>query len=603
MGIEEVKRRVLLWAPDNPRFRERITALDEVGPVMALAVETYGNDITHAFYGDGMSDDDIKAFRPAGPDADVLEPGEEGEVKPDPGIGNTEVEPDEGPVLPPVGGGYEPEGGGESEEEGRESKYGSSLMQLIDQVVDAIPSVTDKDMAAAYEAETVFEAVQTILSTLTEMHVPLEDQQIVKEVFPEEMGKAAVDQLFGGESEEDRKLASQDFLAIFYDGEFAENHDWMVDSGYRIKLIMGEDGDLTLYYIEPETHEVIDIANDRVGSYDLATKDITFLSNLPDTREPIGMPMGSYGTQGEFVGEVAANPLMSPQEFFDSFGWDDDQNVTNKTWLDVIRDDLSLPKGVLELVMDGRTNLGAFQQMYETSMTETTVQRTFEYLKGDEVNMLIDMPLEDIAGYQQKFAALGPHVYTVGTLGLIDPKLVNAFNVTMAEANHNNAGINAFDTAIDHFDASADYTYNWFGGRPSTRGSSGGGATSSRVWRPPAYLSPDYAELEQAVKATFEAKLGRKPSDAEISVLSTKMKADHRGEFDAQALAQRLQFFSSGGLSAGTVQDVNYAARFQEDFADKYTNELGTLDKIDMSRNITQSALGSILAADRAIGY
>ena len=105
------------------------------------------------------------------------------------------------------------------------------------------------------------------------------------------------------------------------------------------------------------------------------------------------------------------------------------------------------------------------------------------------------------------------------------------------------------------------------------------------------------------MKVTFEQKLGRKPSDSEVTLLSKKMGADHRSEFDAQSLAQRMQFFGSGGTDAGTVQDVNYAARFQEEFESKYSNELGTLDKIDMSRNITQNALGSILQADRAAGY
>ena len=136
----------------------------------------------------------------------------------------------------------------------------------------------------------------------------------------------------------------------------------------------------------------------------------------------------------------------------------------------------------------------------------------------------------------------------------------------------------------------------------SNLGGPRGGGTS-RVWRPPAYLAPDYAEISQAVKLTFEQRLGRAPSDAEIVLLSKKMGVDHRGEFDAQVQAQKLQFFGAGGSSAGTVQDVNYAARFQEDFASKYEDQLATLDKIDQSRQLTQNALGSILSADRAAGY
>jgi len=48
---------------------------------------------------------------------------------------------------------------------------------------------------------------------------------------------------------------------------------------------------------------------------------------------------------------------------------------------------------------------------------------------------------------------------------------------------------------------------------------------------------------------------------------------------------------------------VNYAARFQEDFESKYTDELGTIDRVGMQQNMVSLGLGSILSADRAIGY
>jgi hypothetical protein len=246
--------------------------------------------------------------------------------------------------------------------------------------------------------------------------------------------------------------------------------------------------------------------------------------------------------------------------------------------------------------------LGATRSTYTVSTSQYRVPGHFQYLEGDQINQFIDMPTEDFANWQQEFADAG--IYKIGKLGSFDPKFVNIVNTVMNSANHNyEFDPNGMREAWADMKNNDQMLINYGLKRaPATGGGYSGGGTT-RVWRPPAYLAPDYAELSQAVKLTFEQKLGRKASDAEIALLSTKMKADHRSEFDAQAAAQKMQFFASGGDSAGTVQDVNYAARFQEDFEDKYVNELATNDKIELSRNITQQALGSVLAADRAIGY
>ncbi len=371
--------------------------------------------------------------------------------------------------------------------------------------------------------------------------------------------------------------------------QLSERHDELIGDGWGVYINEESDGTLEVLYVDPDgDRRTIDRAGQDVGRYDSGTGKIEGFIQL-DTRAPIGMQTGQFIPEGDRINVVAGRADAELQEFFDLYGWEYTDVVNDMDFEAVLRENVGVSQGLINLF-----KRGIFPLMEEFEGVDLDIDLHYQYLAGENVNMFIDMPNEDFAGYQRKFEQMG--VYKAPEYGKFDPNLIRVINSTMAYANHNyEASPVGFDQAIGDMLNNKALASAWLGG------SSGGG--TSRVWRPPAYLSPDYAELSQAVKLTFEQKLGRAPSGAEITLLSDKMKADHRGEFDAQVEAQRLQFFGSGAPDAGTVQDVNYAARFQEDFEGKYSDELGTLDRGDMQRDIMQNALGSVLSADRAIGY
>jgi len=487
---------------------------------------------------------------------------------------------------------------GQEEAEGIAIKSGADphIEKIVDRALENKDlDLTHEDLAAAYLTTNTADAVQAILAAVEPSD--LDSREIIGEMFPEQMSSLRANLTYGGQDEDGNWNASKEKLAIVYDGEFADNHDTLVENGWLVKFDLSDN----IFYIEPGDGRTVDINGNDIGQFDKFTGEIRFLDSLPDSRRPYFVEDGAFIPEGANVNVVAATPTISLKDWHDLYGGTATgggfaDSVTRKTYEDVLKDDLSLSSGMRDLIQRG---LFPFEEEY--SIETIQVPLHFQYLKGDATNMLIDMPREDLSALQQRASDLG--VYKIGTLGLIDPQILKFTETGMSAGNENYEGDpQGFVKSLHDFEASQEYTYNWFGGRPSGGGSRSSGGGTTRIWRPPAYLAPDYAELSQAVKATFEQKLGRAPSDAEVKLLSVKMGTDHRGEFDAQAAAQKLQFFASGGTSAGTVQDVNYAARFQEDFGSKYQDELGTLDKIQMSRGVTQAALGSILAADRAIG-
>ena len=374
-----------------------------------------------------------------------------------------------------------------------------------------------------------------------------------------------------------------------YEGDFAENHDFLIGQGWYIQI----DPDDNIFYINPTDRTTQDSEGNYVGMWHELTGVIKFLERA-DTRAPIGMATGTYGT-GVDTSNLVPYERVPLQDWYDLYGNEFVDIVDNRDWEAVLKNELGVQGwGSYYAMLLSQATKGAGPSA-DIMLEGLETELHYQYLEGEQVNMFIDMPMEEMVSYQKMYEQLEGVGYKIAKEGRFDPMFIDITNKIMYQANLDKEGDpKGFETVLQEMLDDGSYA-SILGGRRS------GG--TSRVWRPPAYLAPDYAELSQAVKMTFEQKMGRAPSDAEIMLMSKKMQVDHRGEFDAQVTAQKLQFFNQGGDSAGTVQDTNYAARFQENFESRYGAELGTLDKIEQSRSITQSALGSILAADRAIGY
>lgn len=456
------------------------------------------------------------------------------------------------------------------------------VKQVIMDVLAANPDVKENWVQAAAAQRTEAEAFGVITQGMDDAEIAALDDSAIgfKNILTVNEGQESF-----------RYLSRQAFIDRGIDIELHENHDAMISAGYSVYVEENVDGGYEMLYITPDDEQRAINAEDMdVGYYNPRAGDVVNM-RATDSRAPIGMGTGTFLDSGRDVNEVAGRAEGTLKEFFNLYGFEYTDVVTDVDFETILRENVGLTKNQIDMF---RTE-SERQELFE-EFSEVDVQLHYQYLEGENVNMFINMPAEGFAGYQKRFEDVGVG-YSAGEYGKFDPDFTRMVNTTMSYANINyEADPEGFEKSLADFENNRKLAGQWFKG-----GSQGGGTT--RVWRPPAYLAPDYAELSQAVKTTFEAKLGRAPSGAEVTLLSNKMKADHRGEFDAQVEGQRLQFFGAGGNDAGTVQDVNYAARFQEDFENKYTDELGTLDRSEMSRNIMQQGLGSILAADRAIGY
>jgi hypothetical protein len=102
----------------------------------------------------------------------------------------------------------------------------------------------------------------------------------------------------------------------------------------------------------------------------------------------------------------------------------------------------------------------------------------------------------------------------------------------------------------------------------------------------PAYLAPDYATLAQQTKQTFDSKLRRKTTQAEMRIFTDYLGQEDRNQWAAQVQGDRQthaargrEFETGDPQSGGTVQGVDAMARFDEFFEDKYAGELKHRDR------------------------
>jgi hypothetical protein len=464
-----------------------------------------------------------------------------------------------------------------------------SVQDFVDETLDNEGiGLKREEIEAAYVAVDVEEAMDIIYDTLYATNASTEQFEAADEMYKDRYHVTSRGKTLTGNATTKEALRTR----IGYEGEFAENHDYLIENNWLIQV----DADENIFYINPADREVLDVNSDRVGQWDYISGEISFLDRT-DARRPIGMGIGTYGTAAtgaDSINVPAGLQSIPLQEWMDEYGFgiQYEDLVTGMDWEDVFIQELGA-QGFRNWKqgMVGWMTRGAGPK---PDITEVETAIHYQYLEGSDVNRFIDMSIEEMTEQQQAYESMDIG-YKAKKYGRFDQHFIELNNMVMTQANQDYTGHrDGFEKVMADMLEDPSYASN-------LKRSRGGG--TSRVWRPPAYLAPDYAELSQAVKVTFAQKLGREPSDAEITLLSKKMQADHRAEFDSQLEAQKMQFYGSGGGDAGTVQDVNYAARFQEDFELRHEAELGTLDKIEQSRSITQSALGSILQADRAAGY
>jgi hypothetical protein len=124
----------------------------------------------------------------------------------------------------------------------------------------------------------------------------------------------------------------------------------------------------------------------------------------------------------------------------------------------------------------------------------------------------------------------------------------------------------------------------------------------------PVRVNADYATLATDVEEAIRRKLGRKPNDWEMELLTDQMQASYRARNNQEAASARgiydaqVRAIETGeDQAAGSVIDVDPAARFEQTFNDRFESELARRDKtIDAERRTDtlmaglENAMGAI---------
>lgn len=136
------------------------------------------------------------------------------------------------------------------------------------------------------------------------------------------------------------------------------------------------------------------------------------------------------------------------------------------------------------------------------------------------------------------------------------------------------------------------------------------------------YMKPDYATLAQDMKSVFRQRLGREPSDSEMSELSSAMSAAYRQEYEQETVPfERAQYdaeqafaelveadLAAGGTGEGlmapsprSVPGVDPIARFGELFDERFGSELNFIEGQEDTQQNMDNVYASLLSMNRMI--
>lgn len=211
------------------------------------------------------------------------------------------------------------------------------------------------------------------------------------------------------------------------------------------------------------------------------------------------------------------------------------------------------------------------------------------YRAGDEVQILNRMPEEHLVRTQQQLMRYG--FLDEFAPGKLDDDTIKAFKNVLSVANRE--GKQWTMVMLDYEQLAEDGLLEEYGGV-------GGGGGAGRVFRPPAYLAPDYATLAQEVKGLFRRDLGRDPDDAELKALTAELDGYARAAYDQQVAAARAEFDGGGASHTGT--EIDPAARFRELFEERFESELDFVDDKEVaveSREVVEGGVGTLSQMSR----
>ena len=178
-----------------------------------------------------------------------------------------------------------------------------------------------------------------------------------------------------------------------------------------------------------------------------------------------------------------------------------------------------------------------------------------------------------------------------------------AFDTIVTDANANG------NTWEDQLQGNIDAYQKWLSENPDT----GPEHLPYGAFVSPTYSAPDYASLAQTTKGYISEKLGRRPSQAEMKMLTNQLAGFDAQQWDSQVQAQRQthaanarayedKYVGGGGeQSGGTTQGVDAEARFQQFFDNKFSGEIKHRERVSQVGQKTPGLFGSIGNIERSL--
>ncbi len=128
-----------------------------------------------------------------------------------------------------------------------------------------------------------------------------------------------------------------------------------------------------------------------------------------------------------------------------------------------------------------------------------------------------------------------------------------------------------------------------------------------------AYLQPDLATLDQSSKSAIRQELGREPNAWELRMLADYQRRQHGEQFQAEEQARHQEYLAFGRATEdedkpdfetapGTVQNVDYQARFNQFFEGKFGDELDRRKRTQKVADSTGSLMQGLNTAMRGMG-
>jgi len=129
-------------------------------------------------------------------------------------------------------------------------------------------------------------------------------------------------------------------------------------------------------------------------------------------------------------------------------------------------------------------------------------------------------------------------------------------------------------------------------------------------WTPSqAYFEIDPATAEQKTKAWMREELGRDPNQWEINIMADQMKVEHRANYDERMAGEKAVYEATGRAAEydepqalPDFQNVDEDARFAEQFEDRYSVELGQMERHEQVQESTTNLFSGLSQLSRLMG-